>query len=275
MRRPRILRVIHPMSEAWNLLLLREQSLYVFDRIGSILIDIHQNLEHRLVGAPVQRPFQRANRRSHCRVHIGQSRRSHARRECRSIQFVVSMQNERDVKGPLGRCGWSGAIQHVQEIRCVRHRTIRLDDLLSLPHPVVIRHQHRDLCGQPDRLVHVRFMIVAIKFRIVIRKHRHQRAQHIHRKYVLREQFQAIQDRGIQLAFFGESLLERPQFLRTRQASKPQQVTDFLKRRVIGEIVDIDSAIGQYTLFSIDITDAGGGRDHPFQPLGRVRCADA
>src|SRR5271169_1421551 len=40
---------------------------------------------------------------------------------------------------------------------------------------------------------------------------------------------------------------------------------------MIGEFVDINATIGQDTLLSIDVTDAGGGGDYSLQPFGGVR----
>ncbi len=53
-------------------------------------------------------------------MHIRQGRRGHARRECGSIQFMVRVQDESNIKSALGRGGRFGAIQLQQKIGCVR-----------------------------------------------------------------------------------------------------------------------------------------------------------
>ena len=105
-RRARIFGVIHAMAEAGNLLLLRQHALDVIDRIGARGVDGFQDAEHRFVGAAVQRPLQRPDRRSDGRVHVAERGRHHARRKGRGVQLVVGMQDERDVEGAFGGLRW-------------------------------------------------------------------------------------------------------------------------------------------------------------------------
>src|SRR5580704_12319374 len=57
--------------------------------------------------------------------------------------------------------------------------------------------------------------------------------------------------------------------------SEPEQVADFLKGRVVGQIVDVVAAIGEDSLVTVDVADAGGGGDYPFESLGGVQAGDA
>ena len=79
----------------------------------------------------------------------------------------------------------------------------------------------------------------------------------------------------VQFAFFGQLMTERLQFIRLRESTEPQEVADLLEGRMVGQIVNVVSPISKYSLVSVDVANAGGGRNHPFQALGRVRCGDA
>ena len=51
------------------------------------------------------------------------------------------------------------------------------------------------------------------------------------------------------------------------QDAVPEQVGGFLKGGVLGQLVDIDSAVGKHPAFSIDPADSGVGGDNTFQPF--------
>src|SRR5579862_9001998 len=51
----------------------------------------------------------------------------------------------------------------------------------------------------------------------------------------------------------------------------PQQVTDLLERRMIGEIVNVVSAIREDSPFAVQIIDRGGGRNGIFEPCFGIR----
>ncbi len=44
---------------------------------------------------------------------------------------------------------------------------------------------------------------------------------------------------------------------------------------MVGEIVDVVSAIGEHSLVAIDVADAGGSRDYPFQSFRGGGAGDA
>src|SRR6516162_877923 len=86
---------------------------------------------------------------------------------------------------------------------------------------------------------------------------------------------QQVQDRGVELAFFRQPFAQFTQLMALGQASKPEEVAGLLEVGMVGEIVDIDAAVGEYTLFAIDIADARRGGNHALQTFGRVRCGYA
>src|SRR5579884_1796982 len=71
-----------------------------------------------------------------------------------------------------------------------------------------------------------------------------------------------INDRGIELAFFRQRVTHISQFATLGQLAKPEQVADFFKRRVVGELVNIDAAVGEDTAITVDVTNARGARGY-------------
>ena len=51
------------------------------------------------------------------------------------------------------------------------------------------------------------------------------------------------------------------------QDAVPQQVGGFFEGRVLGQLVNVDAAIGQHARVSVDPADAGVRRDNSFQTL--------
>ena len=66
------------------------------------LADLEQRVHDGLAGAAVERALERADAARHGRVHVGQGRRDHARREGRGVQLVLGVEDEARVEG-LGR----------------------------------------------------------------------------------------------------------------------------------------------------------------------------
>jgi hypothetical protein len=52
-------------------------------------------------------------------------------------------------------------------------------------------------------------------------------------------------------------------------------VADFLKRGVIGKIVNVVTPVSKHALLAIDVTDTGGGGDNAFESFGGVLVRDA
>ena len=55
---------------------------------------------------------------------------------------------------------------------------------------------------------------------------------------------------------------------RVGQLAVPQQVAGFFEGGMVGEFVNVDAAVGQDALISVDVADAGGGGDNSFQAFG-------
>ena len=113
-------------------------------------------------------------------------------------------------------------------------------------------------------------MIVDLLFRIVVRQRRDDGAQHVHGQGVLGRLPQQADDGGVQLALARQVELQLLQLGAIGQPPKPQQVADFFEGRVVGQLVDVDAAIGEHALIAIDVADAGICGGNAFQPLGAV-----
>ena len=65
-------------------------------------------------------------------MHVRKRGRGYAGGECGSVEFVVGVQDERDVEGALGGCDGFVPFSMQKKIRRVRERPVRLDDRSSL-----------------------------------------------------------------------------------------------------------------------------------------------
>ncbi len=229
-----------------------------------------QNAKDRLVGAAVQRPFQRADGRGHGRMHIRKRRGDNPGRECGSVEFVVGVQDESDIERAFGGFGRLGAIQQQQKIGRVRKRRIGIDHLLPFSQAVVGRHDHGDLRSQAEGFVQVGVVIVLLVLRIVKRQRRNRGAQHVHGRSVPGSGAHQVDDGRIQLALCRQLLAEFLQFGLRGQLAIPQQVAGFFEVGVVGKFVNVDAAVGEDALISVDVADAGIGSDYSFQALGGV-----
>src|ERR1700678_1252763 len=118
-------------------------------------------------------------------------------------------------------------------------------------------------------------MIISVILGIVERKRRNHSTQNIHRQGMLRRQPQKIKDGWIELAFARQPLAKHLELIGIGQMSKPQEMADLLEGRVVGQIVDVISAVGKHPLLAVDVTDARGGGDNAFQSFGGVQAGNA
>ena len=93
-RGPRVFGLVDAMAEAGDLLLARELAANeVVDALAArVLAEVEQHPHHVGVGAAVQRPFERADRRDDRRIDVGQRGRGHASRKRRGVQLVIGVQ---------------------------------------------------------------------------------------------------------------------------------------------------------------------------------------
>jgi hypothetical protein len=197
-------------------------------------------------------------------VNVGKSRGGHARGERRRVQLVIGVQRQRDVERThRGRVG-ALARQHVEEVRGMTERRIRLDRRAARVHPAERRDQARELRRQADRLARVGLRRIGIRVRIAVRERRGHRAEDVH-PVRRRQALQQPQHRFRQRPRRRQRRVQIAQLRAVRQPPVPQQETHFLERRVLCEIVNIVPAIRQHSVVTIQITDGGGGGDDVFE----------
>ena len=152
---------------------------------------------------------------------------------------------------------------------------VRFDHGLSLANAVVSRDDHGDLRSDANRLVNIRFAVVVLFVRIVERQRRNRGAQHVHGQSMARRIAQQRDDRGIQLALFGQAFVQFAQFAARGQFAKPEQVAGLFEIRMVGEFVNVDAAIGQNAAISVDVANLGSGGNDALKSLGGVSCGHA
>jgi hypothetical protein len=62
----------------------------------------------------------------------------------------------------------------------------------------------------------------------------------------------------------------RSRFVAFGQSPEPEEVAGLFEGGMIGEIVNINAAVRQYSLFAVDVADAGSGGNDAFQTFGCV-----
>ena len=265
--RARILGVVHPMAETWNLLLPRELRPHeLLDSLrGRCRADVQEHPHHVGVRPPVQRPLEGANGADDGRMDVGQGRGRHAGRKCRRIQLVVGMQDQRDVEGVSGETGRALAGEHVQKVGGMAEHRIRLDRSSAGVHPAHRRDERAELRGQADGLAMVGVRGTVGRIRIVVTECRRERPQRIH-QVAFRQRPHQTDDGLRQRARRGELGLEIAELRAGRQPMVPQKVADFLERGVARQIVNVVAAVGEHAAIAVEMTDGGGRRDDIFEP---------
>ena len=216
------------------------------------------------VRAAVQRSLQRADRADDRRVEIGERRSRDASGKGRRVQLVVGVQDQRDVEGARRQRARPRPGQHVEKVRRVPERRIRLDGTAARLQPPVGRDQARQLRRQPHRLAVVGLRRVVGRVRVEVAEDRGQRPQRVHavaRGQLLHE----AQDRLAERPRRGELRLQIAELGAIRQAPVPQQVADLLERRALRQIVDVVAEIRQHATIAVEITDGGRRGDDVFE----------
>src|SRR3954451_4840540 len=169
-RRARIFRAIDAVTEAGDLHLPRKLSANgLVDPLGRrILADLDQQAHHVGIGAAVQGTLQRANRADGRRVQVGERCGGHARGKRGGVQFMIRVQHERDIERARGERVRSLAFQHVEKIRGVPERGIRLDQTATRLQPAVGRDESRYLRGEAHGLAIIRGLRVVSYLGIVL-----------------------------------------------------------------------------------------------------------
>ena len=146
-------------------------------------------------------------------------------------------------------------------------RAVGRNNLQSLAQPVVDGHDHGDLRGQVVAFAHVGVVGVVFLVGIVKAERGDRGAQHLHRRGRGGKAAQHVDDALVERAGQSQLRLELAQRELVGQDAVPKQISGLLEGRVHGQLVNVDSAIGQHTGFSVDPADAGVRRNNSFQTL--------
>ena len=204
---------------------------------------------------PCRGTLQGADGRGNGGMDVRQGGHGHPGRKGRGVELMVGMQDESHVQGPLGGCVGLFPGQHIDEVGRVGKPGIGADRFLAIADSVGGGHDGRDLSGQAIGLSQVGRFVVGSCVGIVVGKRRDSRAQDIHGRGV---RGQALQQLKHRLRQGPAPTHDRCYFVQVRllgEAAEPQQVADFLERRMLRQIVDVDAPIGQDPLLSVDPAD--------------------
>ena len=236
------------------------------------------SLEHRhrrLVGAAVQRPLQRADRRDDRGVHVGVRAGDDARGERRGVHLVLGVEDHRDLERArlLGRRRL--AAQHRQEVLRVPERRVGSDGGLAAAPALVARDDRRQLRDQRDGLPVLARAVDRVLGRVGEGERGDGRPHRLHRRCVHRVAVDDRRHRRRQRTRVRQLLLERLQLVAGRQLALEQQVRDLLVARVLGELGDVVAAVHEHAGIRIDRADArlgdrdAGERDGLLRPWHR------
>jgi hypothetical protein len=200
-------------------------------------------------------------------MNVGQGGGDDAGGKGGGVQLVFGVQHQRHVQRLDGRFRGLDPVQHPQEVGGVVERAVGRHNLQALAQAVVDGHDHGDLRGQVVALAHVGVVGVVFLVGVVKAERGDRGAQHLHGRGRGGNAAQHVDDAEVQPPGQRQLRLELAQGELVGQNAVPEQVGGLLEGRVLGQLVDVDSAVGQHARFSVDPADAGVCRDNSFQTL--------
>lgn len=226
-------------------------------------LDAFEHLQHRLVGATVQRAPQGADRGGDRGEHVRLRGADETHRGRRTVLLVVRVQDQQlvergdhdRVRHVLLRRDREG---HPQEVLDVPEVVARVDEGVADRLLVRVRGDGRQLGEQPDR---GEMALLVVERVVAVLVERGQRAdhggQHRHRMGVARESVVEALDVLVQQRVLGDLVLERGQFVDRRQLAVDQQIRHLDKAGPLGELLDGIAAVAQNALFAVEVGNGG------------------
>ena len=126
------------------------------------------------------------------------------------------------------------------------------------------RDQRADLRREADGLAVVRVRRVVGVVDIVVTERRRQRPQQVH-AVSGRQRAHQPKHWFRQRAGGGKLRLQVAEFGARRQPAMPEEITDFLERRVPREVVNVVAAVGQHAAVAVEVTDRRRTGDGVFE----------
>ena len=235
------------------------------DEFGDVvdMADLAQHVERRLVGATMCRSPQASDAGRDAGERIGTRRTGKAHRRGRRVLLMVGMQDEDALHRArqhgidlvfLARHGEA----HVQEVGGEAEIVLGVNEWLADMILVGHRSDRRHLGDQPDRGDHTLVGIGDIG-RVVIegRQRADDAAHHRHRVRVAAEAAEELRHLLVHHRMTGHAIVEILLLRLGRQFAVKQQVADFQKIAVLGQLVDRITAMEQDAGIAVDIGDGG------------------
>ena len=156
---------------------------------------------------------------------------------------------------------------HVQEARDVFEIVARIADRPADRIAIARCRDRRRLRDQADRGEAALRRIVHVERVVIERRERTDRcAQHRHRMRVVMETVEEVLQRLAHHRVMRDLVLELAELGLGRQVAVDQQVGDFEKARVLGQLLDRVPAIQQYALVAVDERDRAAARCRRHEP---------
>ncbi len=192
------------MAEAHHHAFFAERGQHPFP-CARRLADFQQQMHHRFICAAVQWAFQRTDSANDRAVNIRLTRCDHARGECGSIESMLRVKNQRNVKSLHDFQRGHFAEDHVKEIFGETDVLARRDEFLTFAGTIERRDHRGNLREHGDGAFQICRRVGFVHLCIFRAKKTHRRPQHVHRMRCARgfldDRKQIIAD--IALAAFG------------------------------------------------------------------------
>ena len=229
--RARVVVLVDPVAEAHQLLVA---VLHALEEVGDVVdrLDPAQHLQHRLVGAAVQRAVEGGDAGGDRRVRVDLRGADGAHRRRRAVLLVVGVEDEEDVEGlrePRVRLvlDLGHLPHHPEEVPGVAEVVVGIDVRQAEAVAVGERGQRRHLRDQPDRR-HVALLLVVdlLRVRVEGRQRADPGEQHPHRVGVVAEALEEVLDVLVDEGVVGDVVDPALELRLGRQLAEDQQVGD-------------------------------------------------
>ncbi|MNN26571.1 hypothetical protein D3C81_1400780 [compost metagenome] len=191
----------------------------------------------------MQRAAQRADGRGDAGIQVGQGRGTDPRGEGRGVELVLGVEDQRDVHHLDVQLARLLAVQQVQEVAANGVFIAGAVDAHAIVGEAVpVAHYRREQRQQAVGLV---VLQVEGQLRLQGAEHRATGAHDVHRVSIRRNAFEHFFQGLRQVTQGLELVLVLGQLRLARQLAVQQQVGDFFKQRVLGQVAHVITAIGQ------------------------------
>ena len=178
------------------------------------------------------------------------------------------MEDEGYVEGPGGGFGGLLAGEHVEEVGSVGEGCVGFDDKLAFADAVEDGDQHGDLGGEVKALAEVGFRGGGFRVGVVDGEQGDGGAEDLHGAGVFGQGAEEVDDGGGEFAGGGELLGEGAELGGVGKFAVPEEIGGFFEGGSVGELVDVDAAVGEDALGAVDEADGGLVGDDVLEAFG-------